>query len=119
MQEYFEAVTAPHLQDEQNPSAPAEEGTSTNWDDATEMNWAQMMVFDAAEQTYNQNCAADDGTRSCPLDAGLIHIIMVVAPIIMCMGWQIDFRMYCTLPSSPCGTVTPHLNLLLWLSWWI
>ncbi|KAL0401433.1 UNVERIFIED_CONTAM: hypothetical protein Slati_4173200 [Sesamum latifolium] len=28
------------------------------------------MVFDAPGQAYNQNCAADDGMRSCPLDAG-------------------------------------------------
>ncbi|KAL0455996.1 UNVERIFIED_CONTAM: hypothetical protein Slati_0938800 [Sesamum latifolium] len=70
VQEYFEAVTAPHLQDEQNPPAPAEEGTSTNWGDAAEMNWAQRMVSDAAGQAYNEDCAVDDGTRSCPLDVG-------------------------------------------------
>ncbi|KAL0453580.1 UNVERIFIED_CONTAM: hypothetical protein Slati_1336100 [Sesamum latifolium] len=34
------------------------------------MNWAQRMVFDAVGQAYSQDGAADDGTRSCPLDAG-------------------------------------------------
>ncbi|KAL0455567.1 UNVERIFIED_CONTAM: hypothetical protein Slati_0895900 [Sesamum latifolium] len=29
------------------------------------------MIFDAAGQAYSQDDAADDGTRSCPLDAGL------------------------------------------------
>ncbi|KAL0401329.1 UNVERIFIED_CONTAM: hypothetical protein Slati_4162800 [Sesamum latifolium] len=29
-----------------------------------------MMIFGAAGQAYNQDGAADDGTRSCPLDAG-------------------------------------------------
>ncbi|KAL0445738.1 UNVERIFIED_CONTAM: hypothetical protein Slati_1701700 [Sesamum latifolium] len=109
----------PHLQNEQNPPAPAEEGTSTHWGDAAEMNWVQMMVFDAVGQAYNQDGEADDGTRSCSLDAALVHLSMAVAPIIMCMDWQIDFRIYCTLPSSPCGTVALHLNWLLWLSWWI
>ncbi|KAL0355358.1 UNVERIFIED_CONTAM: hypothetical protein Sradi_3982700 [Sesamum radiatum] len=28
----------------------------------------QRMVFDAARQTYNQDGATDDGTRSCPTD---------------------------------------------------
>ncbi|KAL0411724.1 UNVERIFIED_CONTAM: hypothetical protein Slati_3762100 [Sesamum latifolium] len=28
------------------------------------------MVFDAAGQAYNRDYAANDGTRSCPLDAG-------------------------------------------------
>ncbi|KAL0439470.1 UNVERIFIED_CONTAM: hypothetical protein Slati_2430000 [Sesamum latifolium] len=70
VQEYFEAVTLPNLQDEQNAPAPAEEGTSTHWGDASEMNWTQRMIFDAVGQTYNQDGVADDGTRSCPLDAG-------------------------------------------------
>ncbi|KAL0448041.1 UNVERIFIED_CONTAM: hypothetical protein Slati_1932000 [Sesamum latifolium] len=69
VQEYFDAVTAvPHLQDEQTSPAPAEEGTSTHWGDAVEMNWAQKMIFDAAGQAYNQDGVADDGTRSSPLD---------------------------------------------------
>ncbi|KAL0406029.1 UNVERIFIED_CONTAM: hypothetical protein Slati_3916800 [Sesamum latifolium] len=33
VQEYFDAVTVPHLQDEQTPPAPVEEGTSTHWGD--------------------------------------------------------------------------------------
>ncbi|KAL0411860.1 UNVERIFIED_CONTAM: hypothetical protein Slati_3775700 [Sesamum latifolium] len=75
VQEYFEAVTAPPLQDEQTPPAPIEEGTSTHWGDAVEMNWAQRIVFDAIGQafwssTYSQDGAIDDGMRSCPLDAG-------------------------------------------------
>ncbi|KAL0458239.1 UNVERIFIED_CONTAM: hypothetical protein Slati_0451100 [Sesamum latifolium] len=57
-------------EDEQTPPAPAEEGTSTHWGNATEMNCAQRMVFDAVGQAYNQDGAEDDGTRSCPLDAG-------------------------------------------------
>ncbi|KAL0290820.1 UNVERIFIED_CONTAM: hypothetical protein Sradi_7042300 [Sesamum radiatum] len=69
VQEYFEGVTAPHLQDEQTPPAPVEEGTSTHWSDATEMNWAQR-VFDAVGQACNHDGAANDGTRSCPHDAG-------------------------------------------------
>ncbi|KAL0355731.1 UNVERIFIED_CONTAM: hypothetical protein Sradi_4020000 [Sesamum radiatum] len=39
LQEYFDAVTAPHLHDEQTPPPSAEEGTSTHWCDAAEMNW--------------------------------------------------------------------------------
>ncbi|KAL0416614.1 UNVERIFIED_CONTAM: hypothetical protein Slati_3493300 [Sesamum latifolium] len=69
VQEYFEAVTAPYLQGEQTPPAPVEEGTSTHWGGAAEMNWAQRMVFNAAGQAYNQDSAADNGTRSCHLDA--------------------------------------------------
>ncbi|KAL0433743.1 UNVERIFIED_CONTAM: hypothetical protein Slati_2708600 [Sesamum latifolium] len=66
VQEYFEAITAPPLQDE---------GTSKQLGDATQINWAQRMVLDAAgltfySSTYSQDCAPDDGTRSCPLDAG-------------------------------------------------
>ncbi|KAL0420403.1 UNVERIFIED_CONTAM: hypothetical protein Slati_3063200 [Sesamum latifolium] len=66
VQEYFEVVTAPPLQDEV---------TSTQLGDATQINWAQRMVLDAAgpafcSSTYSQDCALDDGTRSCPLDAG-------------------------------------------------
>ncbi|KAL0394835.1 UNVERIFIED_CONTAM: hypothetical protein Slati_4449700 [Sesamum latifolium] len=38
-EEYFEAVVAPPLQDEQTPPAPAEESTSTHWGDAMHMNW--------------------------------------------------------------------------------
>ncbi|KAL0394697.1 UNVERIFIED_CONTAM: hypothetical protein Slati_4435900 [Sesamum latifolium] len=68
VQEYFEAVMAPHLQDEQTPLAPAEEGTSTHWGDAAEMNCAHRMIFDAVGQAYNQDCVANDGTRSYPLD---------------------------------------------------
>ncbi|KAL0293644.1 UNVERIFIED_CONTAM: hypothetical protein Sradi_6926000 [Sesamum radiatum] len=69
VQEYFEAVTRPILQDEQNPPALVEEGTNTHWGHAAEMNWAKRMIFDAAGQAYNQDGAADDGMRSCPLDA--------------------------------------------------
>ncbi|KAL0402234.1 UNVERIFIED_CONTAM: hypothetical protein Slati_4253300 [Sesamum latifolium] len=66
VQEYFEAVTAPPLQDEV---------TSTQLGDAIQINWAQRMVLDAAgpafcSSTYSQDCAPDDGTRSYPLDAG-------------------------------------------------
>ncbi|KAL0458341.1 UNVERIFIED_CONTAM: hypothetical protein Slati_0461300 [Sesamum latifolium] len=38
VQEYFEAVTMPPLQDEQTTAAPVEEGTSTKLGDATQMN---------------------------------------------------------------------------------
>ncbi|KAL0447665.1 UNVERIFIED_CONTAM: hypothetical protein Slati_1894400 [Sesamum latifolium] len=38
VQEYFEAVTTPPLKDEQTPPAPAEEGISTHWVDAVQMN---------------------------------------------------------------------------------
>ncbi|KAL0416850.1 UNVERIFIED_CONTAM: hypothetical protein Slati_3516900 [Sesamum latifolium] len=74
VQEYFGALTTPLLQDEQTPPALAEEGTSTHWDDAMHMNWAQRMVFDVAgpafwSSTYNQDGASNDGTRSCPIDA--------------------------------------------------
>ncbi|KAL0409441.1 UNVERIFIED_CONTAM: hypothetical protein Sradi_1878500 [Sesamum radiatum] len=37
VQEYFEAVTASHLQDEQNPPALVEEGTNTHWGHTVEM----------------------------------------------------------------------------------
>ncbi|KAL0402324.1 UNVERIFIED_CONTAM: hypothetical protein Slati_4262300 [Sesamum latifolium] len=75
VQEYFEAVTAPPLQDEQTTAAPVEEGTSTQLGDATQINWAQRMVFDVVGPTFwssttSQDGAPDDGTRSCPLDAG-------------------------------------------------
>ncbi|KAL0446476.1 UNVERIFIED_CONTAM: hypothetical protein Slati_1775500 [Sesamum latifolium] len=53
VQEYFEAVTAPHLQEEQTPPAPMEEGTSTHWGNASEMNWTLRTVFDAVGQAYN------------------------------------------------------------------
>ncbi|KAL0456149.1 UNVERIFIED_CONTAM: hypothetical protein Slati_0954100 [Sesamum latifolium] len=75
VQEYFEAVTAPPLQDKHTTAAPVDEGTSTQLGDATQINWAQRMDLDAAgaafcSSTYSQDGAPDDGTRSCPLDGG-------------------------------------------------
>ncbi|KAL0345641.1 UNVERIFIED_CONTAM: hypothetical protein Sradi_4395400 [Sesamum radiatum] len=52
VQEYFEAVTAPTSQEEQTPAAHAQEGTNTLLVDAAQMNWMQMMVFDAAAPGY-------------------------------------------------------------------
>ncbi|KAL0427828.1 UNVERIFIED_CONTAM: hypothetical protein Slati_2957600 [Sesamum latifolium] len=74
-EEYFEAVTAPPLQDEQTTAAPVDEDTSTQLGDATQINWAQRMILDAAgpafcSSTYSQDGAPDDDTRPCPLDAG-------------------------------------------------
>ncbi|KAL0320316.1 UNVERIFIED_CONTAM: hypothetical protein Sradi_5293100 [Sesamum radiatum] len=62
-------------EDEQTTLAPAEEGSSTHCGDATQMNWAQMMIFYAAgsvfwSSTYNQDGDPDDGTRLCPIYAG-------------------------------------------------
>ncbi|KAL0448576.1 UNVERIFIED_CONTAM: hypothetical protein Slati_1414000 [Sesamum latifolium] len=115
MQEYFEAVTGPHLQDEQNPHAPAEEGTSTNWvKDAGEDEFRRRR-----DKLINRIVRQMMVRGRVLLMPAIVHIIMAVAPMIMCMGLQIVFRMYCTLSSSPCRMIAPHLNWLLWLSWWI
>ncbi|KAL0297970.1 UNVERIFIED_CONTAM: hypothetical protein Sangu_3168700 [Sesamum angustifolium] len=46
---------------------------STHWDDAVQMDWAQMMIFYAVGlglwSNYNENGASNDGMRSCPTDA--------------------------------------------------
>ncbi|KAL0462129.1 UNVERIFIED_CONTAM: hypothetical protein Slati_0100500 [Sesamum latifolium] len=110
VQEYFEAVTAPHLQDKQTPPAPGEEGTSTHWGDAVEMNWAQRMIFDAVGQAYNQDGAADDGTRSCPLDAGPSSYYYGGGPSNYVSRLTDQFHDVLHAASGPCGTVAPHLN---------
>ncbi|KAL0355391.1 UNVERIFIED_CONTAM: hypothetical protein Sradi_3986000 [Sesamum radiatum] len=73
VQEYFEAVTAPLLQDEV---------TSTQLGDATHINWAQRMVLDAAgptfcSSTYRQDCAPDDVSGL----ADQFHDVLHVAPL--------------------------------------
>ncbi|KAL0345748.1 UNVERIFIED_CONTAM: hypothetical protein Sradi_4406100 [Sesamum radiatum] len=47
VQEYFEVVTAPPLQEEQTPAAHEEQGTSTHWSNAAQTDWEQRMVFHA------------------------------------------------------------------------
>ncbi|KAL0340292.1 UNVERIFIED_CONTAM: hypothetical protein Sradi_4546000 [Sesamum radiatum] len=75
VQEYFQTVTVPPFQDKQTRPAPTEEGTSTHWGDATQIDWAQTMIFDVVgpafcSSNYNQDDALDDGIRSYPTNAG-------------------------------------------------
>ncbi|KAL0386710.1 UNVERIFIED_CONTAM: hypothetical protein Slati_4551200 [Sesamum latifolium] len=70
--EYFETATVPPVSEEPAPVAHVE-GNYPHWCDEQHMNWAQRMVFDAAGSSYSSsshNGVPDDGTRSCPLDAG-------------------------------------------------
>ncbi|KAL0413414.1 UNVERIFIED_CONTAM: hypothetical protein Sradi_1543100 [Sesamum radiatum] len=74
VQEYFEVVTVLPLQDEQTRAALVDKDTSTQLDDATQINWTQRMVLDAigpafCSSTYSRDGAPDDGIGLCPLDA--------------------------------------------------
>ncbi|KAL0431203.1 UNVERIFIED_CONTAM: hypothetical protein Sradi_0746300 [Sesamum radiatum] len=89
VKEYFEAVTAPLLQEEQTSATHDKEGTSMHCGDAAHMDWGQMMIFNAVEPSfwssnYNQDGARDDGTRSCPTNTGSSSYYSE-SPIIMCL----------------------------------
>ncbi|KAL0368281.1 UNVERIFIED_CONTAM: hypothetical protein Scaly_1047000 [Sesamum calycinum] len=70
------------------------------------------MVFDAAGQAYNQDGGVDDGMGRVLLMQALVHNIMAMAPMIKCLGWQIDFMMYKpTRERNPNCAKTPYAVL--------
>ncbi|KAL0310268.1 UNVERIFIED_CONTAM: hypothetical protein Scaly_2944500 [Sesamum calycinum] len=72
VQDYFEAPTILLVSEERTPAGHVA-GNYPQWDDEQHMDWAQKMIFYAAEPSYfasSHEGVPDDGTRSCPVDAG-------------------------------------------------
>ncbi|KAL0412280.1 UNVERIFIED_CONTAM: hypothetical protein Slati_3817700 [Sesamum latifolium] len=122
--EYFEAITAPPSHNKQTLLIPTEEGTSTHWGDATQMNWAHRMVFDATgptfwSSTYNQDGAPDEGKRSCPLDAGPSSYYYGRSPYDYVSGLVDRFHDVVHAAEQPLWNGCNTSQLRLWLTWWI